>query len=326
MVDTFRPLALGEAGTASDDGKYAWSWSGRGPVARDLARPARRTPASGSTTCRYGIFSTPATAPRHRRARSATPCSTSAGAHRRRRARDRLAERVPGARAGGLGGAARRTCTRLARPTTRTAPPSSRTCVPLGRRRRCTCRSRSPTTSTSTAREQHAENVGRIFRPGSEPLTAELEAPADRLPRPRRHGRGLGHAGASGRAGQRSRRRTTSRRSARRPAGHRGGARVRRRRAVATRRPGAGRRLRRPRVRRLPAQRLVGARPAGLGVRAARPVPRQVVPDVDLAVGGAAGRAGGGPRARRRRATRSRCPTCATTTSRGGWTSPSRSG
>ena len=33
MVDTFRPLDLGEAGTAADDGKYAWSWSGRGPSA-----------------------------------------------------------------------------------------------------------------------------------------------------------------------------------------------------------------------------------------------------------------------------------------------------
>jgi len=32
MVDTFRPLALGEGATASDDGKYAWSWSGRGPA------------------------------------------------------------------------------------------------------------------------------------------------------------------------------------------------------------------------------------------------------------------------------------------------------
>jgi homogentisate 1,2-dioxygenase len=32
MVDTFRPLDLGEGGTASDDGRYAWSWSGRGPV------------------------------------------------------------------------------------------------------------------------------------------------------------------------------------------------------------------------------------------------------------------------------------------------------
>ncbi|SDP16468.1 homogentisate 1,2-dioxygenase [Klenkia soli] len=32
MVDTFRPLGLGEAGTASDDGRYAWTWSGRGPT------------------------------------------------------------------------------------------------------------------------------------------------------------------------------------------------------------------------------------------------------------------------------------------------------
>jgi homogentisate 1,2-dioxygenase len=32
MVDTFRPLALGEAGTAADDGTYAWTWSGRGPA------------------------------------------------------------------------------------------------------------------------------------------------------------------------------------------------------------------------------------------------------------------------------------------------------
>ena len=33
MVDTFRPLELGEAGRASDDGEYAWSWAGRGPAA-----------------------------------------------------------------------------------------------------------------------------------------------------------------------------------------------------------------------------------------------------------------------------------------------------
>jgi homogentisate 1,2-dioxygenase len=31
MVDTFRPLDLAEGGRASDDGRYAWSWSGRGP-------------------------------------------------------------------------------------------------------------------------------------------------------------------------------------------------------------------------------------------------------------------------------------------------------
>jgi homogentisate 1,2-dioxygenase len=28
MVDTFRPLELGEGGTAADDGRYAWSWAG----------------------------------------------------------------------------------------------------------------------------------------------------------------------------------------------------------------------------------------------------------------------------------------------------------
>jgi homogentisate 1,2-dioxygenase len=30
MVDTFRPLGLGEGGRASDDGAYAWTWSGTG--------------------------------------------------------------------------------------------------------------------------------------------------------------------------------------------------------------------------------------------------------------------------------------------------------
>jgi homogentisate 1,2-dioxygenase len=32
MVDTFRPLRLGEGGQACDDGRYAWTWSGRGPT------------------------------------------------------------------------------------------------------------------------------------------------------------------------------------------------------------------------------------------------------------------------------------------------------
>jgi homogentisate 1,2-dioxygenase len=31
MVDTFRPLELGEAADACEDDRYAWSWSGRGP-------------------------------------------------------------------------------------------------------------------------------------------------------------------------------------------------------------------------------------------------------------------------------------------------------
>jgi homogentisate 1,2-dioxygenase len=29
MVDTFRPLEIGEAGQAADDADYAWSWAGR---------------------------------------------------------------------------------------------------------------------------------------------------------------------------------------------------------------------------------------------------------------------------------------------------------
>ncbi len=32
MVDTFRPLDIGEGGRVTDDGVYAWSWSGRGPA------------------------------------------------------------------------------------------------------------------------------------------------------------------------------------------------------------------------------------------------------------------------------------------------------
>ena len=32
MVDTFRPLALGEGATASEDPAYPWSWAGRGPA------------------------------------------------------------------------------------------------------------------------------------------------------------------------------------------------------------------------------------------------------------------------------------------------------
>ncbi|WP_055585953.1 homogentisate 1,2-dioxygenase [Streptacidiphilus griseoplanus] len=31
MVDTFRPLEVAEGGRACDDGRYAWTWSGRGP-------------------------------------------------------------------------------------------------------------------------------------------------------------------------------------------------------------------------------------------------------------------------------------------------------
>jgi homogentisate 1,2-dioxygenase len=47
MVDTFRPLDLGEAGTASEDPAYAWTWAGRGPdVTADSAVRAGRGPDS----------------------------------------------------------------------------------------------------------------------------------------------------------------------------------------------------------------------------------------------------------------------------------------
>ena len=48
MVDTFRPLELGEGGRAADDRVYAWTWSGRGP-GRVIDLPG--TPCSASRTC-----------------------------------------------------------------------------------------------------------------------------------------------------------------------------------------------------------------------------------------------------------------------------------
>jgi homogentisate 1,2-dioxygenase len=38
MVDTFRPLELGEAGLAVEDPAYPWTWAGRGPD--DVGGPA----------------------------------------------------------------------------------------------------------------------------------------------------------------------------------------------------------------------------------------------------------------------------------------------
>ena len=43
------------------------------------------------------------------------------------------------------------------------------------------------------ASEHHATNVGQIFRPDGDAADPQLEAPADRLPRPRGHGRRLRH-------------------------------------------------------------------------------------------------------------------------------------
>jgi homogentisate 1,2-dioxygenase len=40
MVDTFRPLDLGEGGLACEDPGYAWTWSGRGPAPDHPATPS----------------------------------------------------------------------------------------------------------------------------------------------------------------------------------------------------------------------------------------------------------------------------------------------
>ena len=39
MVDTFRPLELGEGGLAAEDPAYAWTWAGRGADATRRRRP-----------------------------------------------------------------------------------------------------------------------------------------------------------------------------------------------------------------------------------------------------------------------------------------------
>ena len=44
MVDTFRPLELGEAGLAVEDPAYAWTWAGRGPDDDDGGAPSSPTP------------------------------------------------------------------------------------------------------------------------------------------------------------------------------------------------------------------------------------------------------------------------------------------
>ena len=151
------------------------------------------------------------------------------------------------------------------------------------------------------ASEHHATNVGRIFRPDSEPLTPNWK----HLP--------IGYHGRSGTV-------VVSGTDVVRPSGQRkpptepvpvfgpsvrldieAELGLRRRRRHPPRRAGAARGCRRPPLRGRPPQRLVGARPPGLGVRAARPVPRQVVRDLDLPVGRhhrrAAGRPGAAARA-----------------------------
>ncbi len=140
---------------------------------------------------------------------------------------------------------------------------------------------------------------------------AELEAPADRLPRALRNGRRLRHrrhpAERSAQASDRARAGLRTER----PARHRGRAGLHRRRRHRAGFACLRCRCGRPPLRRGAAQRLERPRPAGVGVRPPRPVPRQVVRDDDRAVGhhdrGAAGCARAPARAR---PTPLPCPTC----------------
>ena len=146
------------------------------------------------------------------------------------------------------------------------------------------------------ARDEHRPHVPSRFRAAA----PELAPPAGRLPRPRRDGRRQRHAGApTAGAGHAARRRRADLRAvaAARP---RARARLRRRRPQHARRAGAGVRLPRARLRRPARQRLERPRPSGVGVRAARPVPRQELRHLDLGLGDPARAARGSPRRRTR--------------------------
>ena len=156
---------------------------------------------------------------------------------------------------------------------------------------------------------EHATNLGRLFRPDAEPLLPNWR----HLP--------VGYHGRAGTVvvcgtpivrpcGQADRRRGRPLR-ADRAARHRARARLRRRRRQArsaSRCRTAG--VPRPRLRLRPGQRLERARHPGLGVPAARPVPREVVRDVDLGLGHAARRCSRTVRVPARSRIPNRCRTC----------------
>ena len=230
-----------------------------------------------------------------------------AGARRRAVCCEPQPRRVPGAGAGRTGrrcGSGSPSCS----PTPRTARRSSRCWSRCDDVRAACCRSRSPTTSTSTppstTPRTSARSSGpasrRCCRTGSTCRSATTAGPARWWsPAPR----------SCGPCGQRARRASfgavagawTSRP---RSASWSGSART-------LGEPVPWQRLRRARLRRGAGQRLVGPGHPGLGVPAARPVPRQVLRHLGLGLGGAAGRARAAPGCRRRRRTRRCCPTCA---------------
>ena len=164
MVDTFRPLALGEAGTRVATTGRTPGPGRAGARRRDLARPPDGT-GFGLDNLPYGVFSTPGTRAAHRRARSATACSTSPASpgtpvHATGSLNAFLA-RGPRAWARAARPADRLAHRRPAPPRGRAAPGAALGDVTL----------HLPIEVADYvdfySSEQHAANVGRIFRPGS---------------------------------------------------------------------------------------------------------------------------------------------------------------
>ena len=270
MVDTFRPLALGEGGTAVGRREVRLVLVGPRTRPREPGCDLPPDTGFGLDNLPYGVFST---AGSDRRRIGVAIGDGVLDLGRRRRPTDGTATGSLERRSWRAGRRPGRRCARACSDwlTDPSAPRRGRAAPhPPTTRSPCTCRSRSPTTSTSTAREQHAENVGRMFRPDAEPLTPNWR----HLPIGY-HGR-AGTVAVSGTpvvrpCGQQQR--PDERPDVRAVAG---GWTSRPRSASSSATPSPlgtavpGRRVRRARVRRVPGQRLVGARPPGLGVRAAR--------------------------------------------------------
>ena len=337
MVDTFRPLELGDGGRACEDPGYAWTWSGAGrheatgaihdssaaSVARGTPVPnrsSRRTPVpSRREPRREGRRDRPRPGPNRngRTGFGSTPAVRRAG-RTGRAARRRPDRRAGPRRRGRSPTTSRPACVSVRRPGLNPFLAAGPAGVATGARagHRVAVGTRAPAAvephllalagrslhlpfevadyvdfyaSEHHADERRADLPARRHRPA-----AELEAPADRLPRPGRHGRRVGHRRWSGRSGSANRPTAspcvgpTTRLDLEAEVGFVVGVGT----ALGT--AGAGRAF---------ADHVFGA--VLVNDWSARdlqaweyvplgPVPRQVVRHLGLAVGGAAGRAGGG--------------------------------